>query len=98
MIDMLKSATQMVGFVAHRKAPRAEPLDDTDWMNIEGAHEMLLILGCGMGGLERPRPLRCYSVAGTTQMLRAIANRGGLIPGDIEAIHAACALLEARHG
>lgn len=36
----------------------------------------------------------CFSATGTAFMLRGIVNRGGLIQGDIEAIRAACLLLE----
>lgn len=36
----------------------------------------------------------CYSAAGTAFMLRQIVNRGALQSGDMEAIHAACVLLE----
>lgn len=38
--------------------------------------------------------LPCYSAAGTAFMLRGIINRGALQSGDLEAIHAACVLLE----
>lgn len=38
--------------------------------------------------------LPCYSAAGTAFMLRGIVNRGALQSGDMEAIHAACVLLE----
>lgn len=39
-------------------------------------------------------PLRCYSASGTAYTLRAIANRGGLIDGDVHAICAAVAIIE----
>jgi hypothetical protein len=38
--------------------------------------------------------LPCYSASGTAFMLRQIVNRGALQPGDLDAIHAACVLLE----
>lgn len=38
--------------------------------------------------------LPCFSASGTAFMLRGIVNRGGLIAGDMEAIRAACILLE----
>ena len=38
--------------------------------------------------------LPCLSAAGTAFMLRGIVNRGELQSGDMEAIRAACVLLE----
>ena len=90
---MLASATQMIGFVVNRRADKSEPLDDTDWMNLDGAHELLSL--CLEHEVTAPpaHPL-CYAPAGTAIMLRQIIHRASLEPGDMEAIHAAAAILE----
>jgi hypothetical protein len=38
--------------------------------------------------------LPCYSAFGTAQMLRQIVHRAALADGDLEAIRAACMMLE----
>jgi hypothetical protein len=37
----LQAAATALGFIARRNAPRTEPLDELDWANIDGAHEVL---------------------------------------------------------
>lgn len=89
---MLASAAQMLGFVVKRRAAKTEPLDDTDWMNLEGANELLAL---SLANEAAPLPfIPCYSASGTALMLRAILQRGSLASGDMEAIHAAATMLE----
>lgn len=93
---MLTSAAQMLGFVVKRRADKSEPLDDTDWLNLEGAQELLAL--CLAHEVAPAPAMPCYSASGTAIMLRAIITRGGLLPGDMDAIHAAATLLERLPG
>lgn len=97
------------GFVQNRKAPRDEPLDKTDWENIEAAGHALRTLVNAITATpfpatsSRPGPAvrvepchtsTLYSPAGVSMALRQIHHRGQLVPGDRDAIHAAIRLIE----
>lgn len=92
--DMIKATLGLVSFVANRNAPRTEPLDATDWDNIEAAQAALALMAAQPAAAKRPAITSVFSSWTTAQALREIHHRGALMEGDRDAIYAAIRLLE----
>lgn len=106
---MIVLAELSVRFVQQRNAPRDEPLDATDWANIDAASHALRALVAAITSTQFPAPSSrpgpavrvepchtstLYSPAGVSMALRQIHHRGQMHPGDGDAIHAAIRLIE----
>lgn len=92
--DMLRATLGLVSFVANRNAPRTEPLDATDWDNIEAAQAALALMAAQPAAAARPALTSVFSAWTTAQALRELHHRGTLAQGDMDAIYAAIRLLE----
>lgn len=92
--SMIGSAFMRVNHVANRNAPRTEPLDETDWSNIDAAQGVLAQIVATPEAAKRPAITSVFSSWTTAQALREIHHRRALVDGDMDAIYAAIRLLE----
>lgn len=98
----LHAASTAIAFVARRKAPRTEPLDELDWSNIDGAHEVLrLVQTAPATDVDAEAPVvspampEVLSAFAVTLGLRSILHKGMITtPEDRIYIHAAASLLD----
>jgi hypothetical protein len=91
---MIGTALLRVNHVANRNAPRTEPLDGTDWANLDAAQGVLAQIVAQPAAATRPVLTSIFSAWTTAQALREIHHRRALMDGDMDAIYAAIRLLE----